>query len=357
MRRTPTTRSRLSVPLLAAALCLLSTAAAQAQPYLGTGAGNPGVSTGTGNTALGDNALSSNTTGFFNTAVGFDACAANTTGFLNTCIGTFALGSNTDGDLNTAVGNGALSSNTTGDTNTAIGVEALDLNTTASGNTAVGFEALVNTSTGGNNTAVGANALSGTSGTGNIALGRFAGQNIGSGSNNIDIGNKAPGNESSTIRIGTSSVHSATFIAGINGATSASGVEVFVDSNGQLGTITSSLRFKEDVADMGGASDELMKLRPVTFHYKAPYDDGSHLLQYGLLAEEVAKVSPELVQLDAQGKPFTVRYHTINAMLLNEVQKQHGTIERQEAQLQEQDARIRRLEAALAKLADAPKAP
>jgi hypothetical protein len=104
---------------------------------------------------------------------------------------------------------------------------------------------------------------------------------------------------------------------------------------------------------MGGASDELMKLRPVTFHYKAPYDDGSHLLQYGLLAEEVAKVSPELVQLDAQGKPFTVRYHTINAMLLNEVQKQHGTIERQEAQLEEQDARIRRLEAALAKLAEA----
>jgi Chaperone of endosialidase len=355
MRRTSTTR--LSISLFAAAVCLLAPAAVQAQPYLGTGAGNPGVSTGSGNTALGDNALSSNTSGFFNTAVGFDACMANTTGFENTAVGTFALVANTTGDLNTAVGTGSLPSNTTGNTNTAVGVEALNANTTASGNTAVGYEALVNTSTGGNNTAFGANALSGTSGTGNIAVGRFAGQTIGSGSNNIDIGNKAPGNESSTIRIGDASVHTATFIAGINGATSASGVEVFVDANGQLGTITSSLRFKEDVADMGEASGELMKLRPVTFHYKAPYDDGSHLLQYGLVAEEVAKVSPELVQLDAQGKPFTVRYHTINAMLLNEVQKQHGTIERQETQLQEQDARIRRLEAALAKLADAPKAP
>jgi hypothetical protein len=357
MRRPSTTRSRLSLSLFAAAVCLLLTNAAQAQPYLGIGAGNPGGSTGSGNTALGDNALSSNTTGFFNTAVGFNACAANTTGFLNTCVGTFSLVSNTTGNLNTAVGDGSMPSNTTGNTNTAVGVESLNGNTTASGNTAVGYEALVHTSTGGNNTAVGANALSGTSGTGNIALGRFAGQNIASGSNNIDIGNNAPGNESNTIRIGNTSVQTATFIAGINGATSASGVEVFVDANGQLGTVTSSLRFKEDVTDMGGASDELMKLRPVTFHYKAPYDDGAHLLQYGLVAEEVAKVSPELVQLDAQGKPFTVRYHTVNAMLLNEVQKQHGTIERQEAQLQEQDARIRRLEAALAKLADAPKAP
>ncbi len=335
----------------------LIAAGVQAQPYLGTGAGNPGVSTGSGNTALGDNALSSNTTGFFNTAVGFDSCAANTSGFENTCLGTFSLVSNTTGNVNTAVGTGALPSNTTGSSNTAVGVDALDLNTTASANTAVGFEALFGTSTGGNNTAVGSNSLSNTSGSGNVALGYLAGGNITSGSNNIDIGNNPPGNESNTIRIGNTAVHTAAFLAGVNGATSSSGTQVFVNAAGQLGTITSSLRFKDDVEDMGEATDGLMKLRPVTFRYKAGVDDGSRLLQYGLVAEEVAKVYPDLVQYDDKGQPFTVRYHMINAMLLNEVQKQHGTIEEQKAQLQEQDARIRKLEALVGQLAGASKAP
>ena len=130
-----------------------------------------------------------------------------------------------------------------------------------------------------------------------------------------------------------------------------------MNSSGQLGTITSSLRFKDDVADMGEATDGLMKLRPVTFRYKAGVDDGSRLLQYGLVAEEVAKVYPNLVQYDDKGQPFTVRYHMINAMLLNEVQKQHGTIEEQKAQLQEQDARIRKLEALVSRLAEGSKAP
>ncbi len=317
---------------------LLIASAAQAQPYLGVGAGNPGGSTGFNNTALGDNALSSNTTGFFNTAVGFDALRSNTSGFLNTAVGTFSLDANTTGSLNTAIGTGSLPSNTTGNTNTAVGVEALDRNTTASANTAVGYESLVNATTGGNNTAVGANALGTTTGTNNIAIGVFAGGNLTSGSYNIDIGNSAPGNESNTIRIGNVNRQTATYIAGIDGATSSSGVAVYVNSSGQLGTLTSSLRFKEDVETMGDASGDLMKLRPVVFHYKAPYDDGSHLLQYGLIAEEVAKVYPDLVQYDAKGQPFTVRYQSINMMLLNEIQKQKAQLDAQEARLQKLEA-------------------
>jgi hypothetical protein len=338
--------------LLVLSIC---TTAAQAQPYLGTGAGNPGVSTGSNNTALGDNALSSNTSGFFNTAVGFDALMANTTGFENTAVGTFSLVSNVDGSLNTALGDGALPANTRGNTNTAVGVEALNSNTTASSNTAVGFEALVSARTGGNNTAVGANSLGTTTGTGNVALGFLAGRNLGAGSNNIDIGNNPPGDESNTIRIGNTAVQTATFLAGVNGATSSSGVPVFVNSSGQLGTITSSLRFKDDVENMGDATAGLMKLRPVTFRYKAGVDDGSRLLQYGLVAEEVAKVYPDLVQYDDKGQPFTVRYHMINAMLLNEVQKQHGTIEEQKSQLEEQEVRIQRLEALVGKLTETAK--
>ena len=143
----------------------------------------------------------------------------------------------------------------------------------------------------------------------------------------------------------------------MNGVTVSSGTAVYIDSNGQLGTITSSVRFKEDVESMGDASEGLMKLRPVTFHYKAPYDDGSHLLQYGLIAEEVAKVFPDLVQYDQQGKPFTVRYHEINTMLLNELQKQHAKVNELNAHLAEQEARIQRLETLLARQPEAPKAP
>jgi Chaperone of endosialidase len=336
--------------LLSLFILLLSAHAAQAQPYLGTGAGNPGVSTGARNTALGDNALSSNTSGFDNTAVGFDACRSTTSGFLNTALGSFALDANTTGSLNTAIGNGALPSNTTGNTNTAVGVDALDRNTTASANTAVGYEALFGTTTGGNNTALGANSLANTGGTNNIGIGVFAGANITNGSYNIDIGNSAPGNESNTIRIGNITRQTAAFLAGVNGATISSGTQVFVDASGQLGTLTSSVRFKEDIEPMGEASHDLMKLRPVTFRYKAPYDDGSHTLQYGLIAEEVAKVYPELVQLDAKGQPLTVRYHSINVMLLNELQNQ-------QAQLDQQAARIKRLEALLDRKADAAKAP
>jgi Chaperone of endosialidase len=338
--------------------------------YLGTGAGNPGVSTGDRNTALGETALASNTSGSDNTAVGSDACFSTTSGGANTGVGSFALFSNTTGIANAALGGSTLNANTTGSANSGFGASALNDNTTGGSNSAFGFDALFGNLTGSNNTALGANALGNTTGSGNIAVGFLAGTNIGNGSNNIDIGNHAPGNESNTIRIG-SSTQTATFLAGVNGVTVSSGSEVFVDANGQLGTVTSSIRFKEDVDDMGDASGNLMKLRPVTFHYKAGVDDGSHLLQYGLVAEEVAKVYPALVQYDAKGQPLTVRYHWINAMLLNEVQKQHANAEAQQArvgellsqvadqktQLEKQEARIQRLEALLTRESPAPKAP
>lgn len=214
---------------------------------------------------------------------------------------------------------------------------------------------------------MGTNALSGTTGSKNIALGQSAGSLIASGSNNIDIGHPAPGDESDTIRIGRT--QTAAYLAGVSGATVASGVQVYVDSTGQLGTLTSSARFKEDIADMAGASQRVMQLHPVTFRYKAPYDDGSHRLQYGLIAEEVAKIDPELVQFDSNGQAQTVRYHVVSMMLLNEVQRQEtevGTLralaDRQRAELDqqkkllaEQGERLQKLEALLARQAEAPK--
>lgn len=296
--------------MLFAALSL-SAATLHAQVYLGTSAGNPGGSTGNFLVALGDSALGVNTTGSNNTVVGEYACSSNTTGSNNTAVGTYASGSNI----------------------------------TSSDNTAVGYFALLD-----------------ATGSGNIAVGSQAGVNLTSGSNNIEIGNTAPGNESNTIRIG--STQTATFIAGVNGATASGGVEVFVNTSGKLGTLTSSRRFKEDIVDMGAASDSILKLRPVSFHYKAGYDDGSHLLQYGLVAEEVAMVAPSLVQYDALGQPFTVRYQAVNAMLVNEVQKQHAKVEAQAAelasqrsQIEAQEARIQRLEALLSQKDMEPKAP
>lgn len=365
-------QTRYSIALIAALfLCAPALHAAGFNDlYLGTGAGNPGTSTGNRNTALGESALASNTSGSDNTAVGNDACFSTTSGGANTGVGSFALFSNTTGIANAALGGSTLNANTTGSANSAFGASASNNNTTGGSNVAFGFDALFGNTTGSSNTALGANALGNASGSGNIAVGASAGINIGSGSNNIDIGNHAPGNESNTIRIG-SSTQTATFLAGVNGVTVSSGSEVFVDSNGQLGTVTSSIRYKEDVGDMGDASGNLMKLRPVTFHYKAGVDDGSHLLQYGLVAEEVAKVYPALVQYDAKGQPQTVRYHWINAMLLNEVQKQHANaeaqqarvgellnqVEQQKSQLEQQEARIQRLEDLLTRQSAAPKAP
>jgi hypothetical protein len=355
-----------SRPALFLALFALASTAARAQGptdlFLGTNAGNPGVSTGARDTAVGVNSMAALTSGNSNTGVGYNSLLVCTSGGSNTALGTFSMNATTTGAVNVAVGSGSLSANTTGNSNVAVGASAMSRNKTSGDNTAVGASALFFT-TGSGNTGVGSNALATSStGTGNIALGYFAGSLISSGSNNIDIGNSAPGNESDTIRIGNT--QTAAFLAGVSGVTVASGVQVYIDSNGQLGTLTSSIRFKEDVADMASASHSLLQLRPVTFRYKAPYDDGSHRLQYGLIAEEVAKVDPQLVQFDGKGQAQTVRYQAIDAMLLNEVQRQEGKLAEQRAELEqqkqllaEQGARLKKLEALLAHQAETPKAP
>jgi Chaperone of endosialidase len=286
--------------------------------------------TGGGNTATGAQALLSNTTGCCNTATGLNALKKNTTGNANTATGFDALLRNTTGGFNTATGDSALGSNTTGGGNTANGVDALVDNNTGSNNTANGASALLANTTGGNNTAYGAGALEfNRTGGGNIALGFNAGANLG-GSNNIDIGNVGVAGEAAKIRIGTVGTQKATFIAGISGATVASGATVIVGSDGHLGTIVSSARFKEAVKPMDKASEAILALKPVTFRYKQEIDPKG-IPQFGLVAEEVEQVNPDLVVRDAEGKVYTVRYEAVNAMLLNEFLKEHRTVQEQKA--------------------------
>ena len=207
--------------------------------------------------------------------------------------------------------------------NTAMGYTAL-FNNNANYNTAVGSAALSNNTMGGNNTALGYFALSGvTLGGGNIAIGSAAAQNVaGSGSFNIEIGNQGVPTDSNVTRIGTPGEQLSTFIAGINNST-ITGSPVLVNSSGQLGVLLSSQRYKEDIQDMGTASDALMRLRPVTFHYKRPAEDGRKPLNYGLIAEEVVKIYPELVVYGEHGEIESVQYHQLPALLLNELQQQH----------------------------------
>ena len=325
--------------------------------------------TGSANTATGQSAMVSNTTGWENTATGVEALYSNTTGINNTATGVQALHSNTTGSFNTATGQGALFSNTTGSDNTAdgleallsnttgigdaaMGVSALRFNTTGSLNTATGAKALRNNTTGSNNTANGNLALeNNTTGGNNIALGFQAGINLTMGSNNIDIGNLGVAGEANTIRIGEPTAvtdpvfgerlpaHTATFIAGIYGKTASGGTAVYINSSGRLGTLTSSARFKQDIHSMDKASEAILKLKPVTFHYKQELDPEG-IPQFGLVAEEVEKVNPDLVARDNQGKPYTVRYDAVNAMLLNEFLKEHRKVEEQSRKIQEQDATI-----------------
>src|SRR5438445_382515 len=223
-----------------------------------------------------------------------------------------------------------------GTDNTFIGVGAGNFTMTGAFNTANGFGALQNNTIGGQNTASGGAALfSNTTGSFNTAIGLNAGFNLTTGSNNIDIGNRGVAAESSTIRIGTPVTHTSTFIAGIRGVTTANAnaVAVVVDSAGQLVTVSSSRRVKDDIADMGGASGVLMKLRPVTFHYKTDRNRAGRTLQYGLVAEEVAVVAPGLVAHSADGKIETVYYQFLAPMLLNEYQRQQRTIRAQTARI------------------------
>jgi len=291
--------------------------------------------TGNVNTAIGLQALMANTTGAFNTAVGAGALPANTTASQNTAVGHVALAANTTGGNNTAVGFFAINDNTTGTSNTAIGSAALAANTTGSANVAVGQLALAANTVGGANVAVGDHALTNNTGGSNIALGFLAGSNLTTGNGNIDIGNNGVAGESSATRIGAS--QTSTFIAGIRGATTgvADGIAVLIDSNGQLGTISSSRRFKTDIHDMDDASSKVLQLRPVTFRYK-PDIDPSGTQQYGLVAEEVAQVMPDLVARDKNGQIESVKYHLLATLLLNEVQKQQKVIAAQSELLQTQ---------------------
>jgi len=293
------------------------------------------VTTGSFNTALGAGSLDLNTADE-NTATGAAALLFNTTGTQNTANGTGALELNTIGSQNTANGAFALFSNA-GSLNTANGVQALFSNTTGSDNTANGVQALFSNATGGFNTAIGEAALfSNTNGSSNIALGSGAGFNVTTANSVICIG--ADG----------ANVSNSCYIGQIFGATSASGTAVFINSDGRLGTTTSSLRFKEDINPMNKASETVLALKPVTFRYKKEIDPAGRS-QFGLVAEEVEKVNPDLIVRDNEGKPYSVRYDQVNVMLLNEFLKAHGKLQEQEATITRLTSTDARQEATIAK--------
>ena len=255
-----------------------------------------------------------------------------------------------DANGNTAQGTQALSSNTTGNANTAIGVGALYKNTTGTGNTATGMAALGSNTTGFGNTAIGARALLSATGNYNVALGDSAGESLTTGDNNIDIGYSVLGvkGDSNTIRIGNTNIR-ATYISGISGQTVVGGAAVFVDSNGKLGTMTSSTRFSDEIKPMDKASEAILTLKPVTFRYKQEIDPRS-IRQFGLIAEQVDKVNPDLVGRDEKGKIYSVRYDAVNAMLLNEFLKEHGKVEKLETTVARQQKQIETLTADLQKV-------
>lgn len=285
------------------------------------------ITTGTSNSAVGDEALRDNLTGVANTAVGVRALRLTSTGGLNVAIGSDAL-AKSNGSFNVAVGSAALFGDATGSFNVAVGVSALEENQGSSGNVAVGVDALRDgVTTGGNNTAVGREALRATTGGGNVAVGRGAGRLVTTGFNNIHLWHNGDAADTATIRIGAQGIQTRAFLAGVRGVTVATGIPVIVGTDGQLGTTTSSRRFKEDIADMGDISGRLFALRPVTFRYSQPAADGSKPLDFGLIAEEVAEVFPELAVRGGDGQIETVAYHKLPALLLNELQRQQRTID------------------------------
>ena len=288
--------------------------------FLGEGAGNFTM-TGTYNAATGAGALANNTTGFWNTASGYDALFTNGTGQYNTAFGAYGLYSNSTGSSNTANGTYALGHNNTGSQNTASGDSALFLNTEGWGNVAVGFHAGLNATT---------------------------------GSNNIYLGTLVTGSagESNTMYLGLQGTQTKTIVAGIRGITTGldDAVPVLIDSAGQLGTVSSSRRFKEEIRDMGDASGAIFALRPVTFRYAKAYANGAKPLQYGLVAEEVAEAFPALAVHNANGGVDTVHYETLSVLLLNEVQKQQRTLEQQRGEIEMQRAEIDLLKRRLAAL-------
>jgi hypothetical protein len=236
-----------------------------------------------------------------------------------------------------------------------IGASAGNGTSTGSSSVYVGYQAGKAITNGSGNVAIGVSAgVALTSGSNNTYVGILAGQNANTNNNDIYIVNTGVAAENNTIRIGTQGTgnlqQNRTFIAGITGATSSGGINVLVNSSGQLGTTTSSRRYKDNITDMGSASSKLFQLRPVTFFYKPQFDDGSHLLQYGLIAEEVAKVFPDLVVYGEDGQPQTVRYHLLTPMLLNELQKQHAVAAAQEEVIKTQQKQIEDLQQRLTRL-------
>jgi uncharacterized coiled-coil protein SlyX len=288
------------------------------------------------NTAVGAGALLANT-GDVNTATGAGALLSNNTGVNNTANGVLALFSNTTGESNTAVGSGALLSNTTSDNNTATGFHALWFNTAGGSNTATGFNALASNTIGDNNTATGFGALgSNSTGTGNTAIGYGALINNATGVGNTALG---AGNAGAAVTTANNvicidsqgaNVSNSCFVGHIRGVTTgnADAIPVLIDSAEQLGTVSSSRSFKDDIKPMDQASEAVLALKPVVFHYKS---DKTHTTQFGLVAEDVAEVNPALIVRDKEGKPYTVRYDQVNAMLLNEFLKERRKVEQQQA--------------------------
>jgi hypothetical protein len=310
---------------------------------------NLNTATGQGNTAVGWFSLGLVTDGSFNTAIGVGALVLNT-GSSNTATGAAALILNTTGERNTANGTAAMVNNDVGNDNTAVGDHALTSNVDGDDNTAVGSDALSSNTSGDLNTANGDLALFfNTTGSNNIALGVSAGFNLTTGDNNIDIGSTGVAAESSTIRIGSEfQGQTRTFIAAIRGVTTgnADTLPVLIDVNGQLGTAPSSRRFKKEIKPMDKASDVILALKPVTFHYKS---DAKDTPQFGLVAEEVAEVNPDLVVRDRNGEIYTVRYDAVNAMLLNEFLKTHRKVEEQETIIAELRSTAEKQEATIAR--------
>jgi len=262
---------------------------------------------GTDNTFVGQEAGNFTLSGSHSSGFGTRALQKNTTGIWNTAIGVEALKLNTIGTGNAVMGVFALSSNITGRYNAVIGLNALKENVLGSSNIAVGREALFR-----------------STGNKNIAIGDHAGEALVLGDDNIYIGNCGLDIESNSIRIGAT--QETCFVQGIHSAavSDASDLTVLVDSTGKLGTAASSKQFKDNIVDMEAASDDLMDLRPVSFTYK---DKKNGNLHYGLIAEEVKKIYPELVACDKAGNSYAVRYHELPAMLLNELQKHHLKIQ------------------------------
>jgi len=304
------------------------------------------LTAGNQNTATGLRALNSDTNGGFNTATGVFSLFNNTSGFFNTATGAYSLANNISGDYNTATGYSALYRNT-GSFNTATGFAALYKNTTGLSNTANGFQALNRNITGFNNTANGVNALLFNTGDNNTATGAGALSNNTTGSQNTALGQGAGSGvtaANNVICIGADGANASNscYIGNIFGQTSSGGTAVFINSDGKLGTTTSSRRFKEEIKPMERASEALFALKPVTFRYKKGIDPQC-IPQFGLVAEEVEEVSPDLVVRDKEGQIHTVRYDAVNAMLLNEFLKEHRKVEEQSRKMQEQEATIAQL--------------